>query len=52
MHWEKLPRVIHNADEIREYERQESQRFNRYIRRLIYIALPLMILLMAWIFLR
>ncbi|HUI89298.1 MAG TPA: hypothetical protein VLX61_11315 [Anaerolineales bacterium] len=52
MHWEKLPKVTHNEDEIREYERQESRRINHHLRGLIYIALPLLVLLIVWIFLR
>ena len=48
MHWEKLPEVKHNEDAVRDYEREESQRIAKLIKRAIWIALPLA-LLITWL---
>jgi hypothetical protein len=50
MHWFHIPRVIHNEDAIREYERAESRRIGRLLRWLL-LGLPL-IVLGAWLLLR
>ena len=48
MHWENLPKVTHNEDAIREYERLESKRIGKWLKGLFLILLPL-ILLSFWI---
>jgi hypothetical protein len=40
MHFDFLPKVIHNEDAIRELERQENLRIRRWLRRVL-IALPI-----------
>lgn len=52
MHWNFLPKVIHNADEVREYERQESKRINRFVKRFVLIVLPVILILAVWLLLR
>ena len=52
MHWEVLPKVTHNPDAVREYERQESRRIGRTIRRLLLIVVPSALILVVWFFLR
>ena len=52
MHWEVLPKVIHNPDAVREYERQESRRIGRHIRRILLIAVPIVLILAIGFFLR
>ncbi len=47
MHWESLPKVTHNEDAVREYERAESRRIKRWLLRLV-IALPILILI-GWL---
>jgi hypothetical protein len=49
MHWYHLPKVKHNEDAVREYERGESQKLGGWIKRLV-IALPF-ILLVLWLIL-
>jgi hypothetical protein len=48
MHWYDLPKVTHNEDAIREYDRAESQRLGRWIKRLLFAAIPL-VLLILWL---
>jgi len=48
MHFDFLPKVTHNEDVIREYERVENKRIGRWIKRVVVIALPV-ILLIVWI---
>ncbi len=50
MHFDFLPKVTHNEDAIREYEREENRRIKRWLKRLTLLA-PI-ILLLAWLFLR
>lgn len=40
MHWENLPKVVHNEDAIREYERGESKRIAALLRRAAWIVIP------------
>ena len=47
MHWEDLPRVNHNEDAVREYERTESQALGRWIKRAAFVLVPLAALI-AW----
>jgi hypothetical protein len=47
MHWEKLPKVVRNEDAIREYEREESKRLAKLLKRFVWIALPVA-LLIGW----
>ncbi len=49
MHFDFLPRVTHNEEAIREYERAENQRIKRWLKRLALLV-PL-ILLLAWLIL-
>ena len=49
MHWYHLPKVKHNEDAVREYERGESQRLGRWVKCLV-IALPFT-LLIGWLIL-
>ena len=44
MHWYHLPKVKHNENAVREYERGESQKLGRWIKRLV-IALPFILLI-------
>ncbi len=50
MHFDFLPKVTHNEDAIREYERRENQRIKRWLKRLA-LLIPL-ILLIAWFLVR
>ena len=52
MHWYHLPKVIHNADAIREYENQESKQMSRYVKRLVLILIPVILILFVWFLLR
>lgn len=52
MHWYHLPKVIRNADAIREYEHGESKRIGRYVKRFVFIALLMILLFVVWFFLR
>lgn len=47
MHWENLPKVVHNEDAIREYEREESQRIAKLLKRAAWIVIP-MALAIIW----
>jgi hypothetical protein len=49
MHWEKLPEVKHNEDASRDYEREESKRIAKLVKRAIWIALPLAVLITWWL---
>ncbi len=49
MHFDFLPKVTHNGDAIREYERGENQRIKRWLKRLAFF-LPA-VLLLAWLLL-
>ncbi len=51
MHWEKLPKVIRNEDEIREYERRESARINRLLKRVLMVVLPILLIVAVCFFL-
>lgn len=48
MHFDFLPKVTHNEDVIREYERVENKKTGRWIKRAVVIALPV-ILFIVWI---
>ena len=48
MHWFHLPKVTHNEDAIREYELRESQKLGRWIKGIVIIGLPV-ILLVIWL---
>jgi len=48
MHWEFLPKVTHNEDAIREYEREESNIIGKWLRRLALFVLPV-VLVIIWI---
>ena len=48
MHWEKLPKVVHNEDAVREYEQEESKRIAKLLKRAVWIALPVA-LLIGWL---
>jgi len=48
MHFDFLPKVTHNEDAVREYEREENHRIRRWLKRLV-IALPF-ILLIVWLY--
>jgi len=39
VHWENLPKVTRNEDAIREYEREESKRIAKTLKRAAWIAL-------------
>jgi len=39
VHWENLPKATHNEDAIREYEREESKRIVKLLKRAAWIAL-------------
>jgi hypothetical protein len=47
MHWEKLPKVTHNEDAVRAYEREENQQIVRVLKRAGWIILPVA-LVIAW----
>jgi hypothetical protein len=47
MHFDFLPKVAHNEDAVREYERQENLRLRRRLRWLL-LGLPIA-LLGAWL---
>ena len=47
MHWEKLPKVIHNEDAIREYEHEESKQITKSLKRAAWIILPVA-LVIVW----
>src|SRR5512142_1303623 len=49
MHFDLLPKVIHNQDAIREYERGENQRIRRRLKRSALLG-PV-ILILAWLIL-
>jgi hypothetical protein len=51
MHFDFLPKVIHNEDAIREYEREESGRVKRWVKRFVLAAIPVLVLV-AWLILR
>jgi hypothetical protein len=46
MHWNHLPKVLHNEDTIREYERGESKKIGRWIKWLMIILS--LILILVW----
>ena len=48
MHWENLPKVTHNEDAMREYERAESKRIGKWLKMPALFILPL-VLLILWI---
>ena len=50
MHFDFLPKVTHNEDAVREYERDENSRIRRWLIRLV-IFLPLVGFL-VWLFFR
>ncbi len=50
MHFDFLPKVTHNEDAIREYERGENQRIKRWLKRLA-LLIPF-ILFLIWLLLR
>lgn len=47
MHFDFLPKVTHNEDAVREYERDENRRIKRWVKRFA-IFLPI-VLLIAWL---
>lgn len=49
MHWEFLPKVIHNKEAIREYEREESRRLGRWLKFLI-AGLPILLIILWFLF--
>ncbi len=50
MHFEKLPEENrHNEEDARDYEREESERIAKLVKRAIWIALPLAILITWWL---
>jgi hypothetical protein len=51
MHWENLPKVTHNEDAIREYEQEESQRIAKWLKRAVWFALPIA-LVIVWLITR
>jgi hypothetical protein len=50
MHFDFLPKVIHNEDAIRDYEREENRRLKLRIKWLIF-AIPV-VLVIVWLILR
>ena len=48
MHFDFLPKVTHNEDAVREYERQENLRIRRWLKRTV-ATVPL-ILLLVWLY--
>ena len=50
MHWYHIHKTIHNEDAIREYEREESRRLGRWIKRLLFAAIPLILLILWFIY--
>ena len=50
MHFDFLPKVIHNEDAIREYEREQNSKIKLWIKLLV-LAIPLVVLV-AWFILR
>jgi len=48
MHWENLPKVTHNEDAIREYEREESKKIAKWLKRLALFVFPV-VLLILWV---
>ena len=48
MHWENLPKVTHNEDAVREYEQMESRRIGKFLKKLAFLVLPV-ILLLIWL---
>ena len=48
MHWENLPKVTHNEDAIREYERAESEKIGKFLKRFSLLALPVSLLIL-WV---
>lgn len=48
MHWDELPKVKHNEEAAREYEREENKRIAIALKRAAWIILPVA-LLIAWL---
>jgi len=48
MHFDFLPKVTHNEDAVREYEREENLRIRRWLKRTV-VTFPL-ILLLVWLY--
>ena len=44
MHFDFLPKVTHNEDVIREYERGEGKKIVRWVKRLI-VVIPVILLI-------
>ena len=49
MHWFHISKTTHNEDAIREYERAESQKIWRWIKRVAIIVVPLALLILWFI---
>lgn len=53
MHWEDLPKgKQHNADAIREMEKEENRRIGKFMRRIMWIVIPLVLILAVWLLIR
>ena len=48
MHWEDLPKVTHNEEEIRAYEQEESKRITKRLKKLALVIVPI-ILFLLWL---
>jgi hypothetical protein len=48
MHFDFPPKVVHNENAIREYEREENKRVGRWIKWLVLILLPV-IFIAGWL---
>jgi predicted RND superfamily exporter protein len=51
MHWEKLPKVVHDEEAVREYEQEESRQIAKSLKRAAWIVLPVA-LVIIWLLLR
>jgi len=49
MHWENLPKSTRNEEAIRDYEREESARIARLLKRAAWVALPIALVIFWWL---
>jgi len=49
MHWENPPKTTHNEDAIRDSEREESKRIANYLKQAAWIAIPVSLLILWWL---
>ena len=52
MHWYHIHKKTYNEDAIREYERAESRKIGKWIKRLLLVAIPVTLLIIWLIYIR